>query len=78
MVTVVPDEDGILDIHVSFDGSWLARGHKSHMGVGVVVKVMMGFVVNFEPHPHYCARFSILLSKINNMKEIITQKRKGQ
>lgn len=34
---VVPDENGILDIQVSFDGSWLTRGHRSHVGVGAVI-----------------------------------------
>ena len=34
----MPGEDGILDVEVSFDGSWQKRGHKSHIGVGAVIE----------------------------------------
>lgn len=30
------------------------RGHKSHVGVGAVVKVHIGFVLDFEVLPNYC------------------------
>ena len=32
----MPDKDGILDISVSFHGSWKKRGHSSHNGMAAV------------------------------------------
>ena len=32
-----PDENGILTIAVSFDGSWQKRGFTSHNGIGAVL-----------------------------------------
>lgn len=29
----VPDENGILDVDISFACSWMKRGHKSHVGI---------------------------------------------
>ncbi|KAK8372140.1 hypothetical protein O3P69_018901 [Scylla paramamosain] len=37
-----PDEDGILDVEVSYDGTWMTRGHKSHIGIGFVLDVYTG------------------------------------
>lgn len=34
----VPDENGILDVDISFDCSWMKRGHKSHVGIGLLSK----------------------------------------
>ena len=36
-----------LDIHVSYDGTWMKRGYKSHIGVGFVIKCNTGFVVEY-------------------------------
>ena len=33
---IVPDKDDMLDIAISFDGSWHRHGHSSHNGLGVV------------------------------------------
>lgn len=30
-------DDDVLDISVSYDGSWLTRGHSSHIGIGCAV-----------------------------------------
>ncbi|GFY06771.1 hypothetical protein TNCV_2203041 [Trichonephila clavipes] len=41
------DKD-IVDIGVSYDGSWLIRGHTSNIGVGCVIDLLTGFVINYE------------------------------
>ncbi|MPC36293.1 hypothetical protein E2C01_029747 [Portunus trituberculatus] len=42
-----PDEDGILDVEVSYDGTWMIRGHKSHIGIGFVTDVYTGIMLDF-------------------------------
>ncbi|KAK8372125.1 hypothetical protein O3P69_011014 [Scylla paramamosain] len=49
-----PDEDGILDVEVSYDGTWMTRGHKSHIGIGFVLDVYTGIVLDFEVICNYC------------------------
>ena len=49
---MLPDEDGLLNIDISYDGSWMKRGHTSHMGMGVIIEVCTGFIVDFE---EFCA-----------------------
>jgi hypothetical protein len=50
-------EDDIIDIAVSFDGSWLTRGrggHSSLIGLGAVIEALTGLVVDFEVLLKYC------------------------
>ena len=32
-MNVLPDENGHLDIDISYDGTWMKRGHTSHLGI---------------------------------------------
>ena len=41
-------EDEIIDITVSYDGTWQKRGHTSLNGIGLVVDVLTGLVVDFK------------------------------
>ncbi|GFW85222.1 uncharacterized protein TNCV_3249621 [Trichonephila clavipes] len=38
----------ITDIDVTFDGTWLTRGHSSQIGVGCVINLLTGLVKDFE------------------------------
>ncbi|GFX31498.1 uncharacterized protein TNCV_1780941 [Trichonephila clavipes] len=38
----------ITDLSASFDGTWLTRGHTSLIGVGCVIDMLTGYVVDFE------------------------------
>ena len=58
-IGIFPDDDGILDIDVSFDGSWQKRGHSSHNGVASVIDVLTGLVVDYEILSNYCAKCKI-------------------
>ena len=49
-------EDSILDLTASFDGSWMTRGHKSLYGVGCVVEVTTGLVLDLAVLSLYCQR----------------------
>ncbi|GFV80518.1 uncharacterized protein TNCV_2150521 [Trichonephila clavipes] len=44
----------IVDIRVSYDGSWLTRGHTSNIGVGCVIDLLTGFVIDYEVMSKWC------------------------
>jgi hypothetical protein len=61
-MNVEVDNDGILDIAVSFDGSWLTRGkggHSSLIGVGAVVELLTGLVIDFSVKSKYCHSYTL-------------------
>ena len=43
-----------LDVVVSYDGTWMTRGHKSHICVGFVIHVDTGFVLDHGVLSNYC------------------------
>ena len=47
-------EDSILDLTVIFDGSCMMRGHNSLYGIGCVVDVMTGLVLELIVLSLYC------------------------
>ena len=47
-----------LDIPVSFDGSWLTRGHTSLIGLGSVVEVHTGMVLDMHVISLHCSQCS--------------------
>ena len=47
-------EDDVLNISVSFDGTWLTRGHSSHIGVGCVVDLFTGLCIDAHVMCTYC------------------------
>ena len=48
------DEDEVLDITVSFDGSWQKRGFTSKHGVGTAIEVQTGLVIDFCVLSTFC------------------------
>lgn len=48
------DSDGLLDINVSFDGTWFTRGHKLHIGAAFVMDIFSGVVLDCEVLSSYC------------------------
>ena len=44
---IEPDADGVLNIDLSFDGTWMTRGHRSKVGVSFCNRVQH----------RYCCRF---------------------
>ncbi|GFY02775.1 uncharacterized protein TNCV_3506551 [Trichonephila clavipes] len=51
------DQNGsntVTDIAVSFDGTWLTRGHTSQIGIGCVVDTLTGYVIDYEIMSKYC------------------------
>ena len=44
----------MLDVAVSFDGTWHKRGHSSRFGVGVVIELESGLILDAEVLSTYC------------------------
>ena len=51
-------EEDVIDLTVSFDGSWMTRGHKSSYGVGCVIDTVTGLAVDLAIFSLYCQRCS--------------------
>ena len=48
------DDAGVIDITVSYDGTWQKRGFTSHHGVGVAIEAQTGLVIAYEVLSNYC------------------------
>ncbi len=53
---VTPDDDGVLEIGVSYDGSWQKRGHSSHNGIGIVIDLITGLPIDYEVLSNFCLK----------------------
>lgn len=42
------------NIAVSYDGTWLTRGHLSHICVGTVIELFSGYVLDFKVLSNFC------------------------
>ncbi|GFW83858.1 uncharacterized protein TNCV_1491991 [Trichonephila clavipes] len=42
-----PTDVPVVDISVSFDGSWLTCGHTSLIGIACVIDILTGYVIDF-------------------------------
>ena len=40
--------DDTIDLTVSYDGSWMTLGYKSQYGIGCVVEVITGLVIDLQ------------------------------
>ena len=50
----LPDKNNILDIAVSYDGTWQRRGHSSHNGAGIVIDLLTGLPIDYEVVCNFC------------------------
>lgn len=57
--------NGVLDIDVSFDGTWHKRGFTSHYGVGLVIEVYSGLAIDYEVLSNFCL---VCSSKKDNLQ----------
>lgn len=44
----------MIDLDVGYDGTWMTRGHKSHISIGFVIEADTRVVVDFEVLCNYC------------------------
>ena len=52
------DNKGILDIAVSYDGTWQKRGYSSHNGAASVIDLLTGLPVDYEVLSNFCSKCS--------------------
>ena len=48
------DDEGIMNVAVSYDGTWLTRGHSSNLGMGFVIDANTGFVLDHNILSRFC------------------------
>ena len=48
--------DDTITLTVSYDGSWMTRGHKSQYGIGCIIEVITGLVIDLQVMSLYCQR----------------------
>ncbi|GFW81934.1 uncharacterized protein TNCV_2886081 [Trichonephila clavipes] len=46
--------NGVIDITVSYDGTWQKRGHSSLYGIGIVINILTGLIIDYEILSKYC------------------------
>ncbi|GFS48185.1 uncharacterized protein TNCV_2295971 [Trichonephila clavipes] len=44
----------IIDVSVTYDGTWQKRGHTSNLGLGIIIDIFSGLVLDFEVLSKYC------------------------
>ncbi|GFT23694.1 uncharacterized protein TNCV_3511591 [Trichonephila clavipes] len=59
-----PTDVPVVDISVSFDGSWLTRGHTSLIGIACVIDILTGYVIDFEVMCKVCRNCSVAKRKL--------------
>ena len=47
-------EDDTIDLAVSYDGSWMTRGHRSQYGIGCAIELLTGLVLDLQVMSLYC------------------------
>ena len=58
-IGIVPDDQGVLDIAVSYDGTWQKRGHSSHNGIGCAIELLTGLPIDYEVLSNFCLKCKI-------------------
>ncbi|GFX85234.1 uncharacterized protein TNCV_4849161 [Trichonephila clavipes] len=43
-----PTDVPVVDLSVSFDGSWLTRGHTSLFGIACLIDILTSYIIDFE------------------------------
>ena len=65
-IAVLEDDKGVLDIAVSYDGSWQKWGYTSHNCVASVIDLLTGLHVDYKVLSNYCSKCTILSSSDDN------------
>lgn len=58
----------ILDVKVTYDGSWHTRGHSSNVGIGIVIDVLTGLVLDYVVLSKYCTWCSLAEKRFGDKK----------
>ena len=61
--------DTVLDVAGSYDGTWQKRGFTSLYGVGIIIDLLTGLVLDFEICSKYCAQCEVAKKRFGNDNE---------
>ena len=64
----IPDDGRVLDIIVSFDGSWRYRGFHSKIGMGCVIEYTSGLIIDYAV---LCSIARIVLCLVISLEQIL-------
>ncbi|XP_055882678.1 uncharacterized protein LOC129925822 [Biomphalaria glabrata] len=67
-------ENPLIDISVSYDGTWQKRGFTSLYGVGVCIDLLTGLVVDFDIRSKYCHACHIQKAESMNATDLAVWK----
>ncbi|XP_069961373.1 uncharacterized protein [Cherax quadricarinatus] len=62
------DARGVVDIDVTYDGTWHTRGHHSNFGIGVAIDALTKLVVDYQVLCKYCFLCVNMKSRLNKKK----------
>ncbi|KAK8748456.1 hypothetical protein OTU49_016156, partial [Cherax quadricarinatus] len=65
---ILPDARGVLDIDVTYDGTWHTRGHNSNFGIGVAIDALTKLVVDYQVLCKYCFICSSLKNRLKKKR----------
>lgn len=60
--------DGKVNVSATYDGSWHKRGHKSNFGVGAVIDVDCGLVLDYHMCSKICSKCTAKVWDLKNKK----------
>jgi hypothetical protein len=66
------DENLIINISISFDGSWLTRGkggHLSNIGLGVIIDLLTGLAIDYAVLCKYCQACTMAIQRYDKESE---------
>ncbi|GFU90966.1 uncharacterized protein TNCV_4922971 [Trichonephila clavipes] len=63
-----PTDVPVVDINVSFNGSWLTRGHTSLIGIACVIDILTGYVIDFEVMCKVCRNCSVAKGELGESR----------
>ncbi|KAK8731958.1 hypothetical protein OTU49_007358, partial [Cherax quadricarinatus] len=64
----LPDARGVVDIDVTYDGTWHTRGHHSNFGIGVAIDAVTKLVVDYQVLCKYCFLCANMESRLKKKK----------
>lgn len=54
------ENEDVIDVVVSYDGTWHKRGHTCLYGIGFAIDILTGLVIDFEILSKYCSKCILL------------------
>ena len=62
------ESNGHLQLAVSYDGSWKTRGFHSLFGIGFVIEVLTGLVIDYVIRSKYCVECELVGNKLQGKR----------